>query len=118
MEHVPYESVVGIVMYAIVCTRPDISHVVGVLRRYISTPGKDHWTNIKRVFRYLCGTKNCTICYQGNPRVDSGKLDTHGFVDSDWTGDIDRRRSTNGYVFKMFNGEIIWMSKRHAVVAL
>jgi hypothetical protein len=42
MAHVPYESVVGILMYAMVYTQPDISHVVGVLSRYMSTPGKEH----------------------------------------------------------------------------
>jgi hypothetical protein len=118
MAHVPYASVVGSLMYAMVCTRPDISHAVGVLRRYMSTPGKEHWTTVKRVFRYLCGTKDYAICYQGKPGGDSGKLDVHGFVDADWAGDLDRRRSTNGYVFKMFSGAISWMSKRQVVIAL
>jgi hypothetical protein len=40
MAHVPYASVVGSLMYVMVCTQPDISHAVGVLRRYMSTPGK------------------------------------------------------------------------------
>jgi hypothetical protein len=53
MSHVPYESVVGSLMYAMVCTRPDIAHAVGVLSRYMSKPGKEHWTAVKRVFRYL-----------------------------------------------------------------
>jgi hypothetical protein len=43
---------------------------------------------------------------------DSGKLNVHGFVETDWGGDLDRRRSTNKYVFKMFGGEISYMSKR------
>jgi hypothetical protein len=42
MSCVPYESVVGILMYAMACTRLDISHVVGVLRTYMSTHGKEH----------------------------------------------------------------------------
>jgi hypothetical protein len=41
-------------LYAMVCTRLEISHVVGVLSRYMSKPRKDHWTTVKRVFRYLC----------------------------------------------------------------
>ena len=51
MSRVPYESAVGSLMYAMVCTRPDISHAVGVLSRYMSKPGKEHWTTIKRVFQ-------------------------------------------------------------------
>jgi hypothetical protein len=64
-SHVPYASVVGSLMYAMVCTRPDIAHAVGVLSRYMSKPGKEHWTIVKRFFRYLCGTTSYGLCYQG-----------------------------------------------------
>jgi phosphoribosyl-AMP cyclohydrolase len=117
MSHVLYASAVGSLMYAMVCTRPDIAHAVGVLSRYMSKPGKEHWTTVKRVFRYLCGTTNYGLCYQGRPGLDR-VVDIHGFVDADWAGDMDRRRSTSGYVFNLFGGEISWMSKRQVVVAL
>jgi hypothetical protein len=71
----------------------------------MSTPGKKHWTTFKRVFRYLCGTKYYAIFYQGKPGGDS-ELNVHGLIDADWAGDLYRWRSTNGYVFKMFNVEI------------
>jgi hypothetical protein len=90
MEHVPYASDVGSLMYAKVFTQPDIAHAVGVLRRYMLTHGKEHWTIVKRVFRYLCGTKDYAICYQGKIGGDSGKLDVHGFVNAGWAGDLDR----------------------------
>jgi hypothetical protein len=45
MSHVPYASVVGILMYAMICTRLDITHVVGVLSRYMSKPRNEHWTS-------------------------------------------------------------------------
>ena len=45
-------------------------------------------------------------------------LDVHGFVDADWAGDLDHRRSTSGYVFNLFGGAISWMSKKQVVVAL
>jgi hypothetical protein len=64
MAHVPYAIAVGSLMYVMVCTQLDISHAVGVLRRYMLTPGKEHWTIFKRVFRYLCGTVDYAICYQ------------------------------------------------------
>jgi hypothetical protein len=51
MSRVPYVSVVGSLMYAMVCTRPNIAHAVGVLSRYMSKPGKEHWTTVKRVFQ-------------------------------------------------------------------
>ena len=45
-------------------------------------------------------------------------MDIHGFVDADWTGDLDRRRSTSGYVFNLFGGAICWMRKIQFLVAL
>ena len=82
MTHVPYASTVGSLMYVMVCTRPNISHAVGVLSRYMSTPRKEHLKVVKRVFKYLCGTKYYAICYQGKPGGGS-KLNVHGFVDVD-----------------------------------
>jgi hypothetical protein len=79
MSRVPYGSAVGSLMYAMVCTRSDIAHAVGVLRRYMSNLGKEHWTAVKRVFRYFCGTASYGLCNQGRPRLDR-VLDIHGFV--------------------------------------
>jgi hypothetical protein len=117
VSHVPYASAFGSLMYAMVYTRPDIAHAVGVLSRYMSKPGKEHWTIVKRVFRYLHGTTSYGLCYQGRPGLDR-VVDIHGFVDADWTRDLDHIRSTSGYVFNLFGGEISWMRKRQAVVAL
>ena len=43
MARVPYASVVGSFMYAMVCTRPDISQAVSMVIRYMHNPGKSHW---------------------------------------------------------------------------
>jgi hypothetical protein len=59
----------------------------------------------------VCGTKNYAICYQERPGGGNDQLNVDGFVDADWDGDLDRRRSTNGYFFKIFIGAIRWMSK-------
>jgi hypothetical protein len=117
MSHVPYVSVVGSLMYAMVCTRLNIAHAVRVLIRYMSKLGKENWKTIKRFFRYLCGTTNYGLCYQERSRLDR-VMDIHGFVDANWAGDLDRRRSTSGYVFNLFGGAISWMRKRQVVVAL
>eukprot|EP00253_Pinus_taeda_P021843 PITA_21843 len=95
MSCAPYASAVGSLMYAMVCTRPDITHEVGVLSRFMSKLGKGHWIVVKRVFRYLRGTS-----------------------DYDWAGDLDQRRSTSGYVFNLFGGVVSWMSKKQSVEAL
>ena len=88
MSRVPYASAVGSLMYVIVCTKPDIAHAVGVLSRFMSKPGKEHWTPVKWVFRYLRGTSDYGLCYQGRQGLDR-VLDIHGFVDADWVGDLD-----------------------------
>ena len=77
-------------MYDMVCTRPDIAHAVGVLSKFMSKPGKEHWTTVKRVFRYLHGISDYGLCYQGRPRLEK-VLDIHGFVDAEWAGDLDQR---------------------------
>ena len=117
MSCVPYASVVGSLMYAMVCTRPDIAHAVGVFSMYMSKQGNEHWTVVKRVFRYLCGTIDHAICYQGRDGPNR-VLDVHGFVDANWAGDLDYRRSTSGYLFNLFGGVISWMTKKHVAVAL
>ena len=82
MSRVPYAGAVGSLMYAMVSTTLDIAHAVGVLRRFMSKPGNEHWTVVKRVFRYLRGTSDYGLCYQGRPGLDR-VLDIYGFVDVD-----------------------------------
>eukprot|EP01018_Ginkgo_biloba_P037661 Gb_24335 [translate_table: standard] len=117
MSHVPYASAVGSLMYAMVYSKLDIAHAVGVVSRYISNLGKEHWTIVKRIFRYLRGTSNFGICYQGRLGQNI-TVDVQGFVDVDWAGDLNCRRSTSGYVFNLFGGAVSWMSKRKASVVL
>ena len=47
MKKISYTSAVGSLMYAMVCTRPDIAHAVGVVSRFLSNPGKEHWAAVK-----------------------------------------------------------------------
>eukprot|EP00253_Pinus_taeda_P033556 PITA_33556 len=117
MFHVPYASAVGGLMYAMVYTRPDIAHAVGVLSKFISKPGKEHWTTVKQVFRYLCGTSDYGLCYQGRLGLNR-VLDIRGFVNADWARDLDQRISTSGYAFNLFGGAVSWMSKKQSIVAL
>ena len=72
---------------------------------------------MKQVFKYLHGTSDYGLCYQGRLGLE-GVLDIHGFVDANWAGDLDQRRSTSGYVFSLFGDTVSWMSKRQFVVAL
>ena len=64
MRIILYSFVVGSLMYAQVCTCPDIAFVVGMLRRYLSNPGSQHWKAAKKVLRYLQGTKDLMLTYR------------------------------------------------------
>jgi hypothetical protein len=112
MSRVPYSSTIGSLMYAMVCTRPDIAHAVGVVSRYMNNPGKEHWEVVKWILRYLRGTSTHALCFGGSNIV------LQGYVDSDMAGDKDSRRSTTGYVFTVGGTTISWISKLQKVVAL
>ena len=112
MESVPYTSVVGSLMYAQVCTRPDIAFIVGVLGRYLSNPGVDHWKAAKRVMRYLKRTKDYMLTYRR-----SDKLEIIGYFDSDFAGCQDSKRSTSGYIYMLAEGAISWKSAKQTLVA-
>ena len=78
----------------------------------MSNPSIEHWIGNKRVFRYLKGTSNYGLIFNGG---DNDVL--HGYTDSDWAGDLETRRSTSGYVFKWGASTISWASRRQATVA-
>ncbi|XP_047953586.1 secreted RxLR effector protein 161-like [Salvia hispanica] len=101
MKLLPYASAVGSLMYAQVCTRPDIAFIVGMLGRYLSNPGMDHWKAVKRVLRYMQRTKDYMLTYR-----KSDQLEIIGYSDSDFAGCQDSRRSTSGYVFMLAGGAI------------
>ena len=103
MKSVPYAPTIGSLMYVMVATRPDISHAVGVVNRFMHNPGRSHW-NI--VLRYLAGTKDHDILFGSNST--SGVV---GYTDSDFAGCVDSRKSTTGYCFKFGNGAISWNLK-------
>ncbi|RVW95191.1 Retrovirus-related Pol polyprotein from transposon TNT 1-94 [Vitis vinifera] len=65
MSKVPYASAIGSLMYAMVCTRPDIAHAVGVVSRFMSRPGKQHWEAVKWILRYLKGSLDTCLCFTG-----------------------------------------------------
>ena len=112
MSRVPYASAVGSLMFAMICTRPDIAHAVGVVSRYMAEPGREHWEAVKRIFRYLKGTSDVALCYG-----ESG-LTVKGYVDSDYAGDLDGSKSTTGYAFTLSGGTVSWVSKLQSVVAM
>ena len=102
-------GLVGSLLYLSTTTRPDIAFAVGVLSRFMSCPEENHMRKAKGVLRYLRGTTRLGAVYGGSELLQ-------GFVDADWAGDIDGRRSTTGFVFTCNGGPISWARKRQSTV--
>ncbi|KAL5761263.1 hypothetical protein ACOSQ2_020101 [Xanthoceras sorbifolium] len=112
MAKVPYASAIGSLMYAMVCTRPDIAQAVGAVSRYMNNPGKIHWEAVKWILRYLRGTTNKTLCFKG------GDTTLTGYVDADLAGNVDIRKSTTGYVYTLGGTAVSWVSQLQKILAL
>ncbi len=111
----PCRNLIGCLMYIMICTRPDLSIAVNILSRYTNKNNIELWKCLKRVLRYLNGSKDLKLCYVKSEY----KNILIGYVDSDWGGnDKNDRKSTSGYVFKLFEKcTICWGTKRQASVA-
>lgn len=112
MSQVPYSLVVGSLMFAMVSTRTDTTQAVRAISKYMANLGCDHWTSIKWIIRYLSGTSYFGLCHNYT------NLSCGGYLDSDFAGQLDKRRSIPGYVFSMAGGAICWESKLQSIVAL
>lgn len=95
-----YASVIGSLMYAMGCTRPDISYSVCRLARYTRNPGLDHWKAISRVLGYLKRTKDLELFYNRFPSVPEG------FSDASWITSISDQKPTSGWIFMLGGGAI------------
>ena len=107
MNNVPYTNALGNIMYAQVCTKPDIAFATGLLGRYQSNPGHDHWVAAKKVLRYLKRTKDYMLIYK---HVQD--LQLVRYLDSDFAGYQDEKKSTTGYIFKLAGGAVSWKSEK------
>ena len=89
---------VGSLMY-LTATRPDIMYAVILISRFMEMPKETHWKAGKRILRYVNGTKEYGVLYF---ETDNFKL--IGYIESDWAGSVDDRKSTSGYVFHLGSG--------------
>ena len=112
MSKVPYSSVVGSLMYAMVCLHPDLAYVVSVISRYMEKPGKEHWKAVQWIMRYLRGSSS--VCLQFCRTRDG----VARYVDFDYAGDLDKRRSLIGYMFTIGGYAISWKTTLQSTVAL
>ncbi|CAM8953087.1 unnamed protein product [Rhodiola kirilowii] len=113
MANIPYDVAVGSIMYAMLCTRPDLAFGISVLSRYMSNPGLKHWDAMKYMLKYLFGTKTVGLVY-----CKHADLCINGFVDSDYASNRDNRKSTTAFFFTWAGNCISWKSQLQPIVTL
>ena len=72
MKTVPYGSVVGSLLYVMLCTRSNICYSVGIMSRYQSNSSKEHWTVVKHILKYLRRTGDYMLVYHGDELTPIG----------------------------------------------
>ena len=107
MSKVPYASAIGSIMYAMVCTRPDVSYALSMTSRYQSNPGEGHWTAVKNILKYLKRTKDSFLIYGGDE-----ELVVRGYTDASFQTDRDDTVSQSGFVFCLNGGDVSWKSSK------
>ena len=107
MRQVPYASIVGSLMYAMLCTKPDIYYSVGMVSRYQSNAGLKHWQAVKYILKYLWRTRDYILVYHTEDLIPI----------VDFQSDLDFRKSTSGCVFTLEGGAISWRSVKQSCIA-
>ncbi|KAI5446287.1 hypothetical protein KIW84_014214 [Lathyrus oleraceus] len=106
MNKIPYASAIGSIMYAMLCTQPDVSYALSATSRYQSDPGDAHWVAVKNILKYLRRTKDSFFIYRGQE-----ELVVIGYTDASFQTDKDDFRSQSGYVFCLNAKEAVWIKK-------
>ncbi|KAK9034776.1 hypothetical protein V6N11_076833 [Hibiscus sabdariffa] len=107
MSQIPYASAIGSIMYAMICTRPDVSYSLSMTSRYQANPGEGHWTTVKNILKYLRRTKDVFLVYGGEE-----ELGIKGYTDASFQTDKDDSRSQSGFVFCLNGGVVSWKSSK------
>jgi hypothetical protein len=102
----PYQQMVGSLMYAMLCTQPDLAYPISVLSQHMANPNMEHWMAIKRIFQYLQGTLQMKLQFDA-----TASKEVFGYCDADWGGDLEDRKSTTRFIFMIRGEAISWNSK-------
>ena len=111
MEKIPYASAIGSIMYAMLCTRPDVTFAISVTSRFQANPGESHWEAVKCILKYLRRTKDLFLVYGGE------ELKLQGYTESSFQSDPDDSRSTSGFLFTLNGGAVSWKSSKQPTTA-
>lgn len=110
----PYRELVGCLVYVTLTTRPDLSAAVNYYSQFQSCPTDEHWGHLKRVLRYIRGTLDLGIQFEGD---DNAPI-IEAYSDADWGNDTTDRRSLTGYVFRVYGCTTSWITRKQSTVSL
>ena len=110
----PFREAIGSLMYLMVGTRPDLAYAVGRLSKYVEKPTQVHWDAVRRVLRYVLRTKELGLLFKREEKMSAPLF----FVDSDWAGDSQSRKSMSGYIVMMGGSAVSWCARQQEVVAM
>ncbi|QRW18438.1 Retrovirus-related Pol polyprotein from transposon TNT 1-94 [Rhizoctonia solani] len=113
IDWILYQQGIGLLMYAMVQTRPDIAFSTGLLAQHSANLGQDHWNGFKRSLQYLQGTKDIGIVY----RQSAGST-LIGYVNANYAGDPNTSQLTMGWAFMMAGGCVAWSSQKQPTISL
>jgi hypothetical protein len=100
MSNIPYASAIGSIMYAMLCTRTNMSNALSLISRYQSDPVV-HWTAVNNILKYLKRTMDVFLVYGGYE-----ELVIKGCVDASFNTDLDDLKSKTGYIFLLNGGAL------------
>ncbi|KFY67852.1 hypothetical protein V497_00175, partial [Pseudogymnoascus sp. VKM F-4516 (FW-969)] len=109
-----FQMAIGSLLYLAMATRPDITYATILLARFASNPSIEHVNAINNIFKYLSKTKDLGIIYT---REGDNTDYLSGYCDADYAGDLATAKSTNGYIFYLAKGPIMWKSKLQSIIA-
>jgi hypothetical protein len=107
-----YQSIVGSLQHASVCTRPDITFTTCKLSRYLKDPTESHLKAAVKAVKYLKSTQNAKLVLGG------AELDIKAYADAAYADNLEDRKSTTGHLIMLGRGPIIWQTKKQSIVAL
>ncbi|MEQ1735077.1 MAG: reverse transcriptase domain-containing protein [Rhodoglobus sp.] len=110
-----FRRLIGALLYAACSTRPDIAYMISLLSSFVADPQDRHLRALKKVLRYLNGTRAHGIEYHRGKDLEEGRLTL--FVDSDHAGDKRDRRSITGFIAKFAGAPVTWAAKKQKSVA-
>ncbi|KAG7336872.1 reverse transcriptase RNA-dependent DNA polymerase, partial [Nitzschia inconspicua] len=108
-----YRSAVGMLLYLVKHSRPDLSNSVRELSKVMDGATDEHVTILHRVIKFVIDTKNRGVLIK--PDKNRGVI---AYCDSDFAGDMGNRRSITGFLIYLFGVPISWKSKQQGGVTL